>query len=298
MSSFRLISLVIFLVMAVSLISIWFYPTVSDFMAANRAWNGIRNFTQEFNVKHVESLENISGRTEANVLVCIPYIDYTPEELSEIEGFVNNGNLLLIMDNFGYGNTILEHLGIEARFSNKYLLDPLFNYRNQYLPRITKFSANIEESGVEAITFNHATSLNNVEHDHILATSSSSSFLDINNNGVHDEGEPAGPLVAAARYDLTPGMVVLISDPSITINTMVGENDNYKFIEYIISLNGEPDDIILDRSHITRTPLDASKIGVEHFREIIASEHVLLGVVALIFILIPAYMFKKGELFR
>ncbi len=189
-------------------------------------------------------------------------------------------------------------MGIEARFSNNYLLDPLFNYRNQYLPRITNFSADLEESGIEAVTFNHATSLNNVEHSHILATSSSSSFLDINNNGVHDEGEPAGPLVAAARYDLAPGMVVLVSDPSITINTMVGENDNYKFIEYIISLNGEPDGIILDRSHITRTPLDVSKIGLERFREIITNEYVLLGVIALIFILIPAYTFKKGELFR
>jgi hypothetical protein len=292
-----LVLLIIGLVVAVSLVSIWFYPSIQDFMASNKAWNGIRDFIEEFNAEPVDSLDNISGQTENEVLVCIPYMEYTQEELSQIEKFVNNGNLLLILDDFGFGNSILEYLGIPARFSNNILLDPLFNYKNQYLPRITDFSSRIKESGIEAITLNHAVTLNYVEPSQILARSSSTSFVDINLNGAKDEGEPTGPLVIAAEYTQSAGTVILVSDPSIIINTMVGQNDNYEFIRYLTAPAIESGGILLDRSHITKTPLDFSKIAMGNIKEILANRYVLLGLVTMIFILIPAAVFRKGELF-
>jgi len=297
MRTSSIVLLIIGVVAAVSLVSIWFYPSIQDFMASNKMWNGIRDFTDEFRAENIDSLDNLSDQTGNSVLVSIPYMDYTSEELSQIEQFVVDGNLLLLLDDFGFGNSILEYLGIQARFSNNILLDPLFNYKNQYLPRITNFSSEIKESGIEAITFNHATTLTNVEPSQILATSSSTSFADTNLNGVQDEGEPTGPLVVAAEYKLGQGTVILVSDPSITINTMVGQNDNYNFIRYLTVLNGEPEGILLDRSHITKTPLDFSKINLENIRGMLANHYVLLGLVTLIFVFIPTYALRKGELF-
>jgi len=36
------------------------------------------------------------------------------------------------MDDFGYGNSFLAYAGVSARFDDNPLLDPLFNYKNEY----------------------------------------------------------------------------------------------------------------------------------------------------------------------
>ncbi len=297
MRNLSLVITVIGIIMVVSLLGILFYPSVSDFMESNKAWNGINSFVKDFKAENSDSVVNISPDTQQEVFVSIPYTDYSPEELELIREFVSNGNLLFLLDDFGYGNSILEHMGLEARFSNSLLLDPLFNYKNQYLPRITEFSPEIKENGIEAITLNHASTLVNVSEAHILALSSAASFEDVNRNGLQDEDEPSGPFTVAAEYDYGRGKVVLLSDPSITINTMVGYNNNYAFINYIININGTPDNIILDRAHITKTPLDVSKINTEQLMIILNNNYVILGMVVLIFIFTTAYAFRKEDVF-
>jgi hypothetical protein len=293
----NLILILFGIILIVSLLGILFYPSINDFMSSNRAWNGIHNFVKEFDAQNIDSLNDISPQAEHEVMVCIPYLEYSDNELLQLKEYLNNGNLLLLLDDFGYGNQILEYLGIEARFSNTTLLDPLFNYKNQYLPRITDFTADFIGSGIEAITLNHATSLINVGQSHVLARSSPTSFADNNGNGNLDKDEPEGPLAVAAIYESGKGKVILVSDPSITINTMVGQNDNYDFIRYLINLYGVPVKITLDRAHITKTPLDVSKINMEKIMEILTNPYVLLGIVAVIFIPVAIYAFRKEEVF-
>ena len=297
MRNSSLVITVIGIILVVSLLGILFYPSASDFMESNKAWNGINSFIKDFKAENSDSVVNISPDNQQQVFVSIPYTDYSSEELERIGEFVSNGNLLLLLDDFGYGNSLLEHMEIEARFSNSLLLDPLFNYKNQYLPRITEFSTDVKETGIEAITLNHASTLINVGQSHIIALSSSASFEDVNRNGLQDEEEPSGPFTVAAEYDYGRGKVVLLSDPSITINTMVGYNNNYEFINHLININGTPDKIIFDRAHIAKTPLDVSKINTEQLMIILNNNYVILGMVVLIFIFTTAYAFRKEEVF-
>lgn len=293
----NLILILFGIILTVSLLGILFYPSINDFMSSNRAWNGIHSFVEEFDVENIDSFDDILPQAEHEVIVCIPYLEYSDEEMLNIKEFVNNGNLLLLLDDFGYGNQILEYMGLEARFSNIMLLDPLFNYKNQYLPRITDFAFDFNESDMEAITLNHASTLINVGRPHILASSSPTSFADNNGNGIKDEDEPQGPLAVAAEYDSGKGKIILVSDPSITINTMVGQNDNYAFIDYLINLGDVPEKINLDRAHITKTPLDVSKINLDKLIEVINNPYFILAIMTVIFILISVYAFRKEEAF-
>ena len=36
---------VLFVMVAISLLAIWFYPSINDFATSNRVWNGVRNFS-------------------------------------------------------------------------------------------------------------------------------------------------------------------------------------------------------------------------------------------------------------
>jgi hypothetical protein len=289
-----LLGIVFLIVLVISLVSIWFYPSLQDFMAGNTMWNGIRDFSNELEVKHIDSLNDLPSLPEQDVLICIPYIEYDDNDLARLKGFVEKGGILIMMDDFGYGNGFLENAGINARFSNDILLDPLFCYKNQYLPRITDFSAQIKESGITVIGLNHATSLNNVEGTKVLASSSNMSYLDTNKNGARDDNEPQGPFVIAAEYRIGNGIIELVADPSLIINTMVEKNDNYNFMKYLIYNNGEPVNVLLDRSHLTKSPLDTSKINLAAAREIISNPYTLVGITAVIFAIITGYTYRKG----
>jgi len=199
------------------------------------------------------------------------------------------------MDDYGYGNSVLAYLGVDVRFTNKPLLDPLFCYKNQSMPRITDFAYGVKESGIEVIVLNHATSLTNAIESETIAWSSSSSFLDINENGSWEEGEPKGPFAVATEFQLGQGTLALVSDPSTIINTMIGRDDNYDFIRYLTGDEGEQKEIMVDDSHLTKTPLDVSRTRLIGARKALSSPYALLGIMAVIFVAVSRYTLKKGE---
>ena len=286
---------VVVLISVISLLSIWFYPSVQDFMASNVMWNGINNFNSEFSTDSIDSLDELTIVSKQAVLVAIPYLEYSQEELSRIKRFVDDGGTLLLMDDYGYGNSILAYLGMSARFTNMPLLDPLFNYKNQSIPRITDFDSEVKESGIDIIMLNHATTLTNVTKSEAIAWSSSTSFLDINESNSWDKGEPKGPFAVSAEFQLGKGRVALVSDPSVVINAMVGRDDNYDFVRYLTRHKGEEKVILVDRSHLTKTPLDVSRTRLIGAREALSSPYALLGIIAVIFVVVSRYTLKKGE---
>ena len=117
---------------------------------------------------------------------------------------------LVVLDDYGFGNTVLNHLGLEARFAGSQLLDPLFNYKNENLPKITDFAPGPATSGVESIVFNHATSLDNIPQSQVIAWSSPFSFLDENQNGYWDGEETKGSFPVVAEFDMGKGDFILL----------------------------------------------------------------------------------------
>jgi hypothetical protein len=291
-SSALLASVVV--VIVISLLCIWFYPSIQDFMAGNAMWNGIREFSAEFSTEQIDTLDELPESPEKGALVIIPYLDYAEEELVRIKQFVDDGGTLLLMDDYGYGNVVLDYLGMRARFTNKPLLDPLFCYKNQSMPRISDFAPRVKGK-IDVIMLNHATTIANITPSKAIAWSSTTSFLDLNENGTLDPDEPEGPFAVAAEFRLGKGRLLLLSDPSVAINTMVGRDDNYDFISYLINREGEQKEIQIDNSHLTKAPLDVSKTRLLDTREAMANPYALLGINAIIFGVVSRYLLKKGE---
>ncbi len=288
---------VVVLILVISLLCIWFYPSVQDFIASNIMWNGIRNFSSEFSTDNIDSLDDLPDLPEKAVLVAIPYLEYSDEDLSKMKRFIDNGGTLLLMDDYGYGNSVLAYLGVGVRFTNKPLLDPLFCYKNQSIPRITDFTPKVKESDIDVIMLNHATTLTNVMESEAIAWSSSASFLDINENGALDQVEPKGPFAVAAEFRFGKGTLALVSDPSIIIDAMVGRDDNYDFIRYLTRHKGEQKGMLVDSSHLSKAPLDVSKARLINSREVLSSPYALVGITAMIFMVVSKYTLKKGETF-
>jgi hypothetical protein len=288
--------LVIILVVFVSLAAIWFYPSIQAFMASNTMWNGINKFSKEFNVQNIDSFAALPVAPKQDVLIAVPYVPYTTDELAQMKEFVENGGKLVMMDDFGYGNSFLEYAGIPARFDNIPLLDPLFNYKNEYFPRILTFNSSITANGIKVIVFDHGTALSGVSQSQALAWSSNMSFLDNNKNGNMDNGETNGPFVVAADYSLGKGTIDLLSGPSLIMNAVPGTNDNSAFITYLINSNGTPDNILFDRANMPNAPLDTAKLELANLRKIMSEPYIFLSTIALVFVIITWYIYRRGLL--
>ncbi len=294
MKTSSLVWIVLAAVLVFSLVAIWFAPSVQDYLAGNRMWNGIHDFSREFKSGDLELLSQLPEST-GGVLIEIPYTAYAETDLQQIQKYISRGNTLVLMDDLGYGNSVLEYLGLSVRFTHTLLLDPLFCYKNAYLPRITSFSDPLDANGIRSLTLNHATFLDSVDSASVIAWSSNESFADRNGDGDRDKEESPGPFPVAAEFTMGAGRVEIVSDPSLIINTMLDQSDNNKFIRYILQRSGVPSSIVIDRSHLSLAPLDTTKTGLQKARHFIAHPYFLLLLVALVFVFISRYSLKKGE---
>ena len=296
MKTSRLIGLVVILVVLVSLASIWLYPSVQAFMATNTMWNGINKFSRTYNVQNIDSDTALPASPQQDALIVVPYTPFTTADLTQMKQFVEYGGKLILLDDFGYGNSFLLYAGVSARFDNTPLLDPLFNYKNEYFPRILDFNTGVTGSGIKLLAFNHGSALSGVPQSQAIAWSSSMSFLDTNQNGNLDPGEPQGPFVVAASIPLGGGTIDLVSDSSLIMNAAPGTNDNNAFVNYLMTSNGTPSKVLFDRAQVTKSPLDTSKIEFDNARGVLSNAYVLVGIIALVFVIITWYIYRRGLL--
>jgi hypothetical protein len=289
----QLLIITVVITLVISLACITVFPSVHDFLEYNTTWNGIRQSLNGLNASTINSPQKLTQTATNSVLICIPYIQYDNTELELYKKFLNNGGTLLLMDDFGYGNSILEYLNISCRFSGVPLLDPLFCYKNQWFPLITDFNPSFTKD-VKEIVLNHATALVNTENTEVIAWSSSSSYLDQNGNESPDDGEQKGPLPVVAEMRFGSGTIILVSDPSILVNSMLGKYDNMLFIKTLTTADNSGENIVMDTSHLVKDPIDVTKSRLVGIKNVLSQPYAVLGIVFLLFVFTSIYMLRIG----
>jgi hypothetical protein len=290
MKIYNLIFIVLAIVAAISLLCVWFVPSVQDFMIGNTMWNGVRAFSKDFSAIQLASVNDLPDDPTTSILISVPYLQYRADELEKIISFVEGGGTLLLADDYGYGNQLLEHLDVTMRFNGKPMLDPLFCYKTQWFPKITEFTT---PDDFQLVILNHATALQNVPATQVIAWTAESSYIDFNENLTWDESEIKGRLPVAAKTSMGRGTLIVVSDPSLMINTMVNRADNFAFIAYLLEDRKEKD-ILFDISHLSQTPLDTSKAALTRIREVLATPYPLAAIILVIYIGVSIWMMRIG----
>jgi hypothetical protein len=287
---------VVAVMLIISLVCIWLYPSIQDLAAANNMWNGIKKTTSELHAETITSLDDLPDVPQNTALMAIPNKDYSDEEMARLQQFVEGGGRLVLMDDYGYGNRILAHMGVGITFAGQPLLDPLFCYQNQQMPRATDFSSQMQEQGISVITLDRATALSNVDGSEAIAWSSPSSFLDLDDDGIWQEGEPKGPFPVAAEFRLGSGTVDVVASPGMMINSLYQKDDNLLFVKYLTGYEAGTEKILVDSSHLSTTPLDVSKIRLLEIRQMLSNPYAILGILLLVFLAVSVYTLRKGEI--
>jgi hypothetical protein len=277
------------------ILMVWFLPLDEDFRVENPLWNGFKNLSEDYAVQPVESFANLPSSKDATLIV-IPYLEFTQEELSELDRFIQDGGRIILADDYGYGNQVLEYLGTDVKFSGDTLQDPLANYNSPYLPKIIHFNTHVLTADLDNLGLNHATCLLNTDNSGTLALSSSFSFLDTNGNGQYDEEEPLGPLPVIFRKGMGKGELFLVADPSLFINSMETMGENETFIRNIAA---DTTSLYIDQSHLPPSDLHRSKDLIARGREFIAEPLIATGLVALVVVIsLKPVWYRKKQHFK
>jgi len=286
--------LMLVIVLALSAI-VWFYPPTGNFSVDNPFWNGLSAYSSVAKVVPLDSYVNLPSSGKGTALIVIPYEQFTENELAQLKSYVLSGGTLVLMDNYGFGNQVLGGLGLGMRFTGQPLLDPLFDYRNEWFPEITDFSNSSVNRNVSSIVFDHATCLNDTSGATVIAESSSFSFLDVNENGVWDAGEPTGPLPMAAYVMMGQGCVVAVANPGLLINGMINMDNNLQFIGNVVSIKGSSPKVFVDQFHLPETSLDEGKAFLAVVYGVVASPLGTLSLIVVVLALLLTPIWKRRE---
>ena len=246
----------IFLLLSFTIYLITYYPSTTDFYVNNPFWNGYEEFVSYTRAKPIFTRDNFTtllkellstGQQYNTVVVTISYSNYTLDEVTLINQYIESGGTLVLLDDFSpYANYLLSKMGLNIRLNNNgVLIDPLYYYRDPHLPRVRGTLGNKSYT----LVLNYASVINgSFDNNSIIIFSSPFSYLDLDNSGTWDPNEPFGPFAIGIRIVLGNGVLIVISDPSLWLNSMIGLNDNQRFAK---DLFGDKE-VYIDQSHIPK----------------------------------------------
>lgn len=233
------------------------YPVPADFWPQNPFWNGLNDVSSVVSNVSYGDLKIFALTADPNTTVIAvigPSKDFRVEDVEAVKAYLMKGGKIIVADDFGTGNQLLEGLGLPVRINGSLLMDPLFNSGRPELPKAWW--------GNESLSLNYASVLQVRSPEGLayfdvvaVANSSAFSYLDLNLDSKHEEAEPVGPFIIAAELKLGEGTVVVVSDPSIFINTMLRDDSNGEFLKYLAGNKS----LLIDTAHLEETPLTRIK---------------------------------------
>ena len=238
----------------------YYLPIQDPYHPLNTSWNGCSEIFQMYGNSTLLSSYDEALPGGSLLAIIGPNLEFTTQDASTIHTFLDAGGTVLLADNFGTGNLLLEALGVNIRISGKPLADLYFYTRSSGFPIAYDFSPSPLTANLTAIAFNHPSYLSAPNSSAtILASSSPFSFIDL------DEGHPAANESLAsyaiiATSTVGKGSLIIIADPNIFTNEMLSLFDNTLLFRNLMKGHSH---LIIDVAHLRNAPLTTYQIQLK-----------------------------------
>ncbi len=201
---------------------------------------------------------------------------YSEFEASALQEYMSNGGSLVLADDFGYGNSVISGFQqVGASFFN----EPLYDLRgwqpgdNASIVHLEALPSTFGGHSYELL-WSRATALKVSNSTTLHAMSSAHSFVDMDGNGEGDEDEVANqerggiPTIIEVKVGKNGGKMIILADPSMFINDLLGMDDNWEFtrdmVEYLAKSSPSKTTIIFEESRHLQSNI-VNSIYVELF---------------------------------
>jgi len=232
-----LLPLVLVFVLFFMPLSVPVFRNSADYSVFNPNWNGISKLATLIHEKNkgpiilLDPLDNYN-LTGGTLLIIGPNTPYTPDEINTIKKYIKNGNTLLLADDYGTGNQILQKLAVRMVLSKHPLHDFFYDLDDRFIV-IVRIEDPVLGRNVSKIITNEPSAIAVAENG-VAYTS-----------GVARIGpwKRRYPILGIAPYG--SGRVVVLSDPDVFENSLF--DTNKPFIENLV--NYLPGPIYIDETH-------------------------------------------------
>lgn len=256
--SYPRVLLAVLAVVLVSALYVGAASSATDFGVYNPAWDGSADLRSVANSQNTEAVivQNTSQYASGNESNAVSFVlsperRYDDAETERVERFVRNGGTLVVAEDFGTeSNALLRAVGADARVDGRLLRDERYTDESPDFPVARNVNSHSYTEGVDALTLNRGTAVSPGGAE-VIVNSSSYAYFDENQNGELDDAETLARHPVATAESVGTGDVVVVSDPSIFINTMLERDGNRVFAENLIRPH---DRVLLDTSHASSLP--------------------------------------------
>lgn len=227
--------------------------SAAAFSVSNDRWNGtseVRSVATEDGIEttivvDTSAYESVPAN-ETMALVLAPDSAYRPAEILRVSQFVRQGGTLVVADDRPrHTNPLLDGVGASARLGNRSLFDVRSNYLTPAMPVATGVADRPPVKGVESLTLNHATVVES-NRATVLINTSENAYVDTDGNRQFSGNETleSRPVVTIERVG--EGRVVVVSDASVFINSMLSRSGNRQFVRGLLARESH---LLVDFSH-------------------------------------------------
>ncbi len=294
--------LIIFLSVSAPIVS-----TSAEFSVYNPGWDGCSSLARETYQRgtFTKNLELSNGKEmkvsqkeltsydikpiTSSIVILGPGESFTSTEIQYIDDFLSSGGKVVVADDFKKGNSLLSGLNTSSRFVGEPLYDLSFSKRPEYSVAYNSREHPITEN-VSLIQLNRATGISPDKNATSLVNTSSVAWLDSNGNEKYDAGERRGNISLISVEEYGKGELLLVSDPSIFINSMQDELDNEKLTDNILGyISKGRSNIVFDESHREMSIIYQVVYTGRYPSEIVTSLVLLIGMTTALFLAVPAF---------
>lgn len=257
-----LIAVAVVVLMLVFSLSAPMITTNADFSIYNTGWNGcselaVRTYEtgdlipsfrldedRDMEIVQRDILDYDVVPDSASMIFLGPDLDFSSEEIDHIDDFLSRGGKVVLADDHGTGNQLLDGLNTSSRFSGETLFDVSFEKRPDFSV-VYEFREHELTEELSFVMLNRPTYLRPDDRATTLMNTSEGAWIE-----EEDDTRRIGRSPIMSVEDYGDGELILISDPSIMINSMLDKLDNEILVSNLMDyISEDRTDIIIDESH-------------------------------------------------
>ncbi len=236
-------------------------PITDPYYPLNHGWNGCSQiYEMTPRAQLLSSYATPLPNATALITIIGPRIPFENSETAELRSFLQNGGTVLLADDFGTGNGLLQSLNVSARFSGQPIADPYFYSKTPSFPLVSDFVPDPLSSNITALILDHPSYIEipNSSLVKVVALSSPFSFIDLHNNGTlsPNENTQAYPIIATTH--IGAGLLVLVANANMFANELINLFNNQIFFRNLMKI--APGTTVFDLSHLKSALLTNSRI--------------------------------------
>lgn len=231
-----------------------------EFSRYNTGWNGTSQFFSNLDRHRTAEISDpaqLSGYKNGTILLIIaPYRIPADQEIDRYSAFIERGNTLVLVDDFGTGNAILEKLSSRIAILPGNLSSLDREYADPYSIVVYRSRDDPLIKDSPSLLLNRAAPLSGGDP---LMKTSVLSWIDRNGDGRINSQEVLGSFPVLASEQRGEGRIVVLSDPSIFINAMQDPGEKWGNRQLIQQFTGQQEPLLIDQMN-SRTR-DAGGLG-------------------------------------